>query len=97
MPAFTYILASKPYGTLYVGSTGDLAQRIWEHRTGEDSIFCWKYKVLTLVYFEQFDRTQEAIACERRWKKWKRDWKIDLVNAHNPDWSDWYDELQNWL
>jgi putative endonuclease len=97
MPAYAYIMASKPYGTLYVGSTGDIARRVWEHRSGEGSIFCRKYKVFTLVYFEQFDTTQEAIGCERRWKKWKRDWKIDLINSRNPDWRDWYGELQNWV
>ncbi|WP_421786281.1 GIY-YIG nuclease family protein [Hyphobacterium sp.] len=97
MPSYAYILASKPYGTLYVGSTGDIARRVWEHRNGEGSVFCKKYKVFILVYFEQFDTTQEAIGCERRWKKWKRDWKIDLVNARNPEWRDWYEELQNWV
>ena len=61
MPAYAYILASKPYGTLYVGSTGDIARRVWEHRNGEGSIFCSKYKVFTHVYFEQFDFTRNAI------------------------------------
>jgi putative endonuclease len=83
-----YILASKPYGTLYVGVTSNLAQRVEAHRCGSVDSFTKKYDVSTLVYFELHTDMYEAIQREKRLKKWNRDWKIRLIEELNPEWKD---------
>ena len=83
-----YILASRRNGTLYIGITTNLAARIHAHREGRASKFTRKYKVTRLVYFELFEEITEAIAREKRLKKWKRAWKIHLIEQFNPDWRD---------
>jgi putative endonuclease len=88
-----YILASAPYGTLYVGVTNDLAFRVWQHREGSGSAFARKYGVRRLVYFETFDDITNAIHREERIKKWNRRWKIELIEAGNPAWDDLYESL----
>ncbi|MAF13531.1 MAG: excinuclease ABC subunit C [Parcubacteria group bacterium] len=93
MTYYVYILASKRNGTLYVGVTNDLARRAYEHRAGLIKGFTKKYGVKVLVYFEEFDDIGFAIQRERNLKKWKRDWKLNLIESSNPDWEDLYFEL----
>ncbi len=90
---FVYILASKPYGTLYIGVTNDLVRRVIEHRTKVFSGFTAKYDVNQLVYFEQTDFAEAAISREKKLKNWHRDWKINLIERNNPHWSDLYPGL----
>ena len=94
---YVYILASKIRGTLYIGMTNDLQRRVYEHKTGIKKGFTKKYGVERLVYFETFKNVEEAITREKNMKKWKRDWKIRLIEKENKRWldfaSDWYDDL----
>jgi putative endonuclease len=90
---FVYILASKRNGTLYIGVTNNLAYRVWQHREGVASKFTKKYGVTRLVYFEVYDDVQAAIALETRLKKYKRQWKINLIQARNEHWDDLYESL----
>jgi putative endonuclease len=76
---FVYILASRPHGTLYIGITNNLRLRLEQHRTGRGSEFVRKYGVYRLVYMESYETPMEAIAREKQLKKWKRDWKIQLI------------------
>ena len=85
---FVYILASKRNGTLYVGVTGNLANRIYEHKEDLRDGFTKKYGVHQLVWFEEFGDIQDAIVREKRIKKWRRAWKIELIEKINPDWTD---------
>jgi putative endonuclease len=85
---WVYILASRKHGTLYIGVTGDLAGRVYEHRAGITPGFTTRYGVHMLVYFEMFGMIDEAIAREKRLKKWRRDWKIALIEERNPTWVD---------
>ncbi|WP_072371359.1 GIY-YIG nuclease family protein [Hyphomicrobium sp. NDB2Meth4] len=89
---FVYILASKRNGTLYVGVTSDLYGRMSEHRDGLIPGFTQRYGVKTLVYFEEHDDVGEAIRREKRIKRWRRAWKIALIEGGNPGWRDlWLD------
>ena len=88
-----YILASKRNGTLYVGVTSDLIQRIWQHKSDEIEGFTKKHGVHTLVYFESHESMDDAILREKRLKKWNRDWKIRLIEESNPNWSDLYEDI----
>jgi len=90
---FVYILASKRNGTLYVGMTNDLARRVFEHKSGLIEGFTKKYSIGKLVYFESTNDVNEAILREKRLKKWKRQWKIDLIEKSNPDWRDLSDDF----
>ena len=83
-----YILASKHYGTLYVGVTSDLLGRMWQHRNNALPGFTCKYAVHRLVYFEMFGAMIPAIEREKQLKRWHRPWKINLINEANPGWSD---------
>ena len=83
-----YILASKQNGTLYTGVTSDLPGRIYRHRTGMIAGFTREYGVRRLVWFEQHATMQQAILREKRIKKWNRAWKLELIEATNPEWSD---------
>jgi putative endonuclease len=85
---FVYLLASEPYGTLYVGVTGNLAGRIAEHRDDLRDGFTKKYGVHRLVCFEEFADVHEAILREKRIKTWKRAWKVELIEKENPLWDD---------
>ena len=85
---FVHILASKPYGTLYIGVTSDLPDRMEAHRLGKGSAFVKKYGVSCLVYFEEYPLYADAINRETSLKKWKRDWKIALIEKANPEWKD---------
>jgi len=90
---YVYILASGPKGTLYVGITSDLAKRIWEHKAKEKAGFTEKYDINHLVYYEIFDDPENAIKREKRLKHWNRQWKIELIEKHNPSWKDLYDQI----
>ena len=89
----TYILASKPYGTLYIGVTSNLHKRVWEHKNDQVVSFTSKYKVHDLVWYELHDDMQSAISHEKQLKNWKREWKLKLINNRNPDWHDLYHGL----
>jgi len=83
-----YILASRRNGTLYTGVTGNLPRRVWEHKTDIVEGFTRRYGVHTLVYYEWHDDMYAAIRREKQIKKWRREWKIQLIEALNPDWKD---------
>ena len=85
---FVYILASKPNGTLYVGATNNLARRMLEHKGKLVPGFTRKYGVDLLVYFEAFDSILEARAREHSMKRWRRAWKVKLIEEFNLDWDD---------
>ena len=88
-----YILASKPRGTLYVGATGHLQERVWEHREGVVPGFTRKYGVKMLVYYEVHETMDAALLRERQIKEWKRTWKIELIESKNPNWDDLFEGL----
>jgi putative endonuclease len=88
-----YIMASRRNGTLYVGVTNHLAVRTHQHRTGEGSEFSRKYSVTRLVWYEFHSDVNEAIAREKRIKKWERRWKLQLIENFNPEWADLYETL----
>lgn len=90
---WVYIMASKRNGTLYVGVTSDLAKRVWEHKNGLIEGFTHRYQVDRLVYCEPFEDAESAIAREKHMKKWRRAWKIELIEKSNPEWRDLSDEL----
>ena len=85
---WVYILVSSSLSTMYIGVTNDLGRRVAEHRAGIGSEFAKKYKVTRLVYAEEFDQIDEAIAREKQLKGWKRVRKNELVRAANPTWAD---------
>ncbi len=85
---WVYILASGAGGTLYIGVTNDLVRRVYEHRTNLVDGFTKQYAVHRLVYYEEFADAENAIRREKRLKKWKRVWKIDLIERTNPNWAD---------
>ena len=93
MGGWVYILASGRNGTLYVGVTADLAARMVQHREGKGGGFAAKYGVDRLVHAEHFERIDEAIAREKALKKWRRAWKLELIERGNPDWSDLFDHV----
>jgi putative endonuclease len=90
---FVYILASKRNGTLYTGVTNNLLKRVDEHKNNLVPGFTSKYSVHNLVYFERYSDIYDAIAREKRIKKWKRAWKIELIEKSNPEWQDLYNGL----
>ena len=91
---FVYMLASKHRGTLYVGVTNDLHRRVLEHRSGEGGKFSAKYRVHDLVWFEQYADIEVAIAREKAIKKWRRAWKIALIEEQNPHWDDQFKSFE---
>jgi putative endonuclease len=88
-----YILASHRRGTLYIGVTSDLVKRIWAHKQDLVEGFTKKYQVHSLVYFEQFEDMFTAISREKQLKKWRRVWKIKLIEKDNDEWRDLYADL----
>lgn len=90
---YVYIIASERNGTLYVAITSNLIKRTWEHKNKIISGFTSKYNVCKLVYFEEFQDINLAIAREKLLKSWQRKWKIDLIERKNQDWKDLYDEI----
>jgi putative endonuclease len=94
MTYYVYILASQFNGTLYIGLTNYLERRALQHKMGETKGFTSKYGIKNLVYYEEYDNSEEAFLRERILKKWKRQWKINLFKESNPLWkdlaADWY-------
>jgi len=90
---YVYILASTVAGTLYVGVTSDLIKRISEHKSGTFGGFTKKYKVNRLVYYEEHGSIETAIKREKQLKRWRREWKIQLIEKMNPKWADLYPAL----
>ncbi len=84
---YVYILASKPNGTLYIGVTNNLKRRVFEHTNNTAESFTKKYNVHMLVYYEQTEDVESAITREKELKKWKRQWKINLIQKTNPLWT----------
>jgi len=93
MEPAVYILASMPRGTLYIGVTSNLLQRVAQHRSGRGPGFTARYGVKRLVYVERHDRMDGAIQRERQLKEWRRAWKIELIETVNPEWRDLYGDL----
>ena len=83
---FTYILTNRTYGVLYVGVTADIAERIWLHRNGKGSKFCRRFGIDRVVLVEEHPTILEAIKREKQLKNWQREWKIELIEASNPEW-----------
>ena len=90
---WVYIMADRYRGTLYVGVTASLAARVFQHRAGSGSDFCRRYGLDRLVWAERSERIEECIAHEKRLKKWRREWKISMIERANPDWADLFDRL----
>jgi len=88
-----YILATKRNGTLYTGVTGNLLKRVWEHKSGAVAGFTRRYSVKQLVWFEIHVTMEQAIIREKQIKEWQRKWKLELIEALNPEWRDLYDDL----
>ncbi|WP_431122907.1 GIY-YIG nuclease family protein [Flagellimonas flava] len=92
---YVYILTNKRNGTLYIGMTNDLERRVFEHKKKLVDGFTKRYGLGILVYFETYQYVKDAIVREKRLKKWKRQWKIELIEKENPGWqdlaADWYD------
>ncbi len=92
---FIYILASKRNGTLYIGVTNNLLERVNQHKNNLVDGFTKKYDVHNLVYYEAYKNIEDAIAREKCMKKWKRKWKLELIESSNPNWEDLYYTLSN--
>ncbi len=90
---WVYLLANRYRGTIYNGVTADLARRTWQNRTGSGSKFAARYEVTRLVHAEEYSTIEEAIAREKAIKKWRREWKIELIERGNPEWDDLYAHL----
>jgi len=93
MAFYVYILASQRNGTLYIGHTDSISRRTWEHRGENVPGFTAKYGVKHLVYYETFETREGAFRRERAMKKWRRLWKIELIERFNPAWRDLFDGL----
>jgi putative endonuclease len=91
--AWFYILASRRNGTLYHGSTLDLGKRIWEHKNRLTPGFTSRYGVTSLVYYEFYDLLKDARAREYSVKRWRRTWKLEMIETMNPEWRDLYYDL----
>jgi putative endonuclease len=90
---WTYIMSNRAQGVLYIGVTSNLAARVSQHRAGDGSGFCRRYKLTRLVLAESHDDIEDAIRREKLMKTWKRAWKIELIEAANPLWRDMWDDL----
>ena len=90
---FVYIMTNKHRGTLYVGVTSDLPARVWQHREGLVEGFTKRYGLNRLVFFEQHAEIEQAIVREKQVKRWRRNWKLDLIEKQNPDWRDLWPDI----
>ncbi|MGJ8663597.1 MAG: GIY-YIG nuclease family protein [Marinicella sp.] len=90
---YVYILASKKDGALYVGVTSNLVARIWQHKNNVVAGHTEKYKIKQLVYFEQHATMETAITREKQIKKWRRQWKINMIEKSNPNWNDLWAQI----
>jgi putative endonuclease len=86
-------LANRKHGTLYAGVTRDLLRRTYQHKTHAARGFTSRYNIHLLVWFEIYDEPLNAIAREKEIKKWRREWKINLIERSNPEWIDLFDTL----
>jgi putative endonuclease len=93
MAYYVYLLASDKYGTLYLGVTNDILRRVYEHKTKAVAGFTKRYSVDKLVWFEIYEDPVAAITREKELKKWRRDWKIRLVEETNPQWIDLFPQI----
>ena len=91
--SYVYLLASRPYGTLYIGVTSDLVKRVWEHRGEFVGGFTKQYGVKHLVWYEMHEDIMAAITREKQLKEWKRAWKIELIQKANPHWRDLFSDI----
>ena len=89
------MMADRYRGTIYTGVTADISRRAFQHRSGSGSSFVGRYDLLRLVYAEHYERIDEAIAREKAVKKWRRQWKIELIEAAKPEWRDLFDLTVN--
>src|SRR5215211_6766095 len=92
---WVYMMADRYRGAIYTGVTAHISARVYAHREGRGSRFCARYGLKRLVFAEHFNRIEDAIAAEKAIKKWRRAWKIELIEQANPDWDDLY-EMLNW-
>ncbi len=90
---YVYILASKRNGTLYIGITSDIVKRVWQHKNGIGEGFTEKYGIKNLVYYEIHRDAENAIKREKQLKKWRRAWKLELIEKNNAQWRDLYEEI----
>ena len=88
-----YMMASGVRGTLYVGVTSDLIQRVWRHREGTLGGFTVRHEVKWLVWYERHESMEIAIGREKVLKKWRREWKLELIESVNPQWQDLWEEI----
>jgi putative endonuclease len=88
-----YIMTNRPRGVLYVGVTTDLGRRAWEHREGIHEGFTSRYGLIRLVHYEEYPLFMDAVQREKNLKRWRRAWKIELVENTNPDWKDLFETL----
>ena len=95
MTYYVYLLASGKHGTLYAGITRDLVRRVYQHKTKETPGFTSRYGVSRLIWYEIYDDPASAIAREKEIKKWRRDWKIRLIEEQNPAWDDLFPGISN--
>ena len=92
---WVYIITNKPRGILYIGFSGGLDDRMERHILGKGSNFASKYKLTRLVYYEEFQYANDAIAREKQLKNWHRQWKINLIEQNNPNWDDLWKPLDS--
>ena len=90
---YVYLMASRKHGTLYVGVTNDLLGRVYQHKTNAVPSFTSRYAIHSLVWFESYDDPLNAIVREKELKKWRREWKIGLIERTNPEWVNLYEGL----
>jgi putative endonuclease len=95
MSYYVHIIASRKDGAIYLGVTNDIMRRIYEHRTRAVPGFASRYNITRLVWFEIYDDPISAISREKELKKWKRSWKVQLIEVQNPRWEDLYDSICN--
>lgn len=92
-PSYVYMLASRPYGTLYIGVTSDLIKRVWQHKDASIASFTKAHDVKRLVWYEIHTEIRAAITREKQLKRWNRDWKINLIQTTNPTWRDLFADI----
>jgi putative endonuclease len=93
MSYYVYIIASRRDGAIYIGVTNDIVRRVYEHRIKAVPGFTSRYNITRLVWFEIYDDPITAISREKELKKWKRSWKVQLIEKDNPEWNDLYESI----
>ena len=90
---YVCITTNKPHGVLYVGATANIHQRLWQHKTAQGSVFRKQYVARRCAHIERFDDIRDALAREKNMKKWRREWKVKLIDKTNPEWRDLTEDL----